>query len=314
MDWSNERYVRIYTRKTVPYIMYPWQARAVRDLIYKEFDRAGVIDLGGYDPVDAVAASILMPRDVVEVGLQALLDDGTYVVRNGCLISENYIDAQEANQSDKARAKASREKRRAVAAKQNVTGCDATVTNRDAPVTKTDETVTPCRAVLNHAVPCAEARARGGGGEWGKGSLTDTTWSRTADIWESVTGMKVERHRFRMEFESIYRQAADVDDETPALQTVEAVTRACWADKWVQENRPGPAYLAKHFARFLAPPDPEKDPEYLRLLDEVKKHQRRYIAAEDAGDSEGMANHQANMRAARLAANARYEQVKQAAT
>ena len=53
------------------------------------------------------------------------------------------MDAQEAAQSDKSRAKASREKRKDLVRRRRVTSRDGSVTNCDAPVTNCDETVTP---------------------------------------------------------------------------------------------------------------------------------------------------------------------------
>lgn len=150
MDWSNEPYVRIYTRKTVAYLLYPWQSRAIRDLIFKDLDRAGVLECGDADPVDAVAATIMVPREIVEVGLPPLLKDETFILNGSQLVNPNYIDAQEAKKSDKARQKESRERRRD-RARLSVTGCDASVTKRDSIVTDCDDTVTAGHAA-SHGV------------------------------------------------------------------------------------------------------------------------------------------------------------------
>ena len=43
MDWANERYVRLYTRDTVTWKMWPWEARAIFPLLMRKVDRAGVL-------------------------------------------------------------------------------------------------------------------------------------------------------------------------------------------------------------------------------------------------------------------------------
>jgi len=43
MDWSNERYVRVYTRDTAEYLALCWQAKALLSLLLRKCDRAGVV-------------------------------------------------------------------------------------------------------------------------------------------------------------------------------------------------------------------------------------------------------------------------------
>ena len=159
MDWSNERYVRIYTRKTVKYLLYPWQSRAIRNLVFLELDRAGVLECDSVDPVDAISAAIMIPREVVAVGLPPLIADGTLVFSGTKLYSPNFIEAQEAAKSDRERQKESRYRRRDLAKLEtdvDITKCDTDVTKCDDTVTTGHEqshAVTPCHSVLYCAVP-----------------------------------------------------------------------------------------------------------------------------------------------------------------
>lgn len=118
MDWDNERYVRSYTKDTVNRLLLPWQSRHLLDSLWRKFDRAGLIDLGEHDPVLAVAALLGDPEQFVADGLPSLLtgsDPPCKIIQQAgksYLYSPNFLDAQEAQQSNRARSKKSRETRR----------------------------------------------------------------------------------------------------------------------------------------------------------------------------------------------------------
>lgn len=134
MDWSNERYVRVYTRDTADWSCLSWQARALWLMIVRKLDRSGVLSTN--KGARGVAALVVMPLDVVEPALAELLDDGCLVASESGYTAPNYLAAQEAKQSDRQRAKESRGRRRDV--ELGVTPCDAddhAVTERDASVT-----------------------------------------------------------------------------------------------------------------------------------------------------------------------------------
>lgn len=137
MDWSNERYVRVYTRDTPEWLILPWQAKALWPLLVRKFDRSGVIatKLGAR----GVAVLVGLPLDVVEPGLDALLEDGCLQKHDLGYLAPNFIEAQETPQSDANRKRESRERRRA----QN---------KHDAPndVTQTTE----CHAVSREVTSC----------------------------------------------------------------------------------------------------------------------------------------------------------------
>jgi hypothetical protein len=172
MNWSDERYVRLYTRDSTDWRMWAWQARCVLPLLLRKVDRAGRLDLGKYG-LDGLAVMLDIPAEVAEPGIKALLADGCVTQTDSVLVVCNFIEAQEAVASDKQRARWHREKLRteamgqdAPAESENVTNRDDGITNRDATVTNREEKsravtrrhaasrgVTPSRAVPCRAVP-----------------------------------------------------------------------------------------------------------------------------------------------------------------
>lgn len=115
MDWSNERYVRLYTRNTAAWVLWPWQARALFPLLMRAADRAGVID--NSEGPAGVAALVMLPLEVAEVGLAALMkgDSAPVVETPSGYVIRNFLDAQEAAQSPQQRSRESRARRRDVA-------------------------------------------------------------------------------------------------------------------------------------------------------------------------------------------------------
>lgn len=123
MDWSNERYVRLYTRDTPEWLCLEWQGRALWPLLLRKLDRSGVLatKLGPR----GVAVLVGLPIEVVEVGMAALIADGCLQPHPLGLVVPNFLEAQEACASTALRQRESRERRRAVTkrdtASQNVT-------------------------------------------------------------------------------------------------------------------------------------------------------------------------------------------------
>lgn len=155
MDWSNERYCRLYIRDSVTWSLWPWEARALFVFILRKVDRAGILDLGGHDPAEAIAAVSGMPLDVVEAHLPALLKSKAIEIGATAMVMANYIEAQEATSSDKQRQSESRARRRDRA-------------RAGSPVTERDETsrgVTDShdgsqRVTLNRTVPSQAVPSR----------------------------------------------------------------------------------------------------------------------------------------------------------
>lgn len=156
MNWSDERYVRVYTRDTTSWLMWSWQARALFVLLLRKADRRGVIDLAGHGK-RGIVAHVSMPWEVAGPALEELLVDGCLVYReernetstdrNATSVRfRNYIAAQEAVASPRLRQQAWRERRR----DDSSTGSDAASPNVDE--VRRDETrgdSYPCRTVPN---------------------------------------------------------------------------------------------------------------------------------------------------------------------
>jgi hypothetical protein len=131
MDWSNERYVRLYVRDTETWLELSWQARTVWMHVLRKVDRAGVLETRR--GARGIARIISVPVDVVEVALPELVTDGCLEPHPLGYVVPNFIAAQEAPQSDRQRMRESRARRREWSrAGVDVTNRDPDVTNRDA--------------------------------------------------------------------------------------------------------------------------------------------------------------------------------------
>ena len=113
LDWSNERYLRLY-RPSVDHRTLCWQARVIWPLIMQEADGAGVI--GARRGVAAIAKAIDVPLEVVEPGVADLLADGCLQEIPGGYVIRNYVAAQTATMSDSSRKARQRDVDRAVEA------------------------------------------------------------------------------------------------------------------------------------------------------------------------------------------------------
>lgn len=163
MNWSDERYVRLYTRDTTNWCMWSWQAQSLFPLILRKLDRAGRLDLGKHGR-RGLLAHVRMPWEHIEIGLDDLLRDGCIELHQDeqILVMPNYIEAQEARTSDKERQRSLRERMRDLARYDLIgphpsNGAHVDVTNRDQTshaVTgchTPSQAVTPYRTVPSHA-------------------------------------------------------------------------------------------------------------------------------------------------------------------
>ena len=179
MDWENERYVRVYTRDTIDWVALGWEAQALFFFIIRKVDRSGVLEVGKHG-ARGIAALVGMPAEIVERSLPILIADGCVTITGGLLLIPNFIEAQEAKQSDKQRQKECRERRRSEARSQNVTGPSHNVTEshgRSQPVTDGHSlSLQPSLAVpTQQSEPDSDARARSNvqANEPGKPSTTN---------------------------------------------------------------------------------------------------------------------------------------------
>jgi hypothetical protein len=99
MNWSDERYVKLYVRNTATWVLWPWQARAVFPSLLRVANGAGIVETGP-SGIAALCVLIAMPREVVEPAMAALIADGTVeAIRSGFLMPK-FIEAQEATKTD----------------------------------------------------------------------------------------------------------------------------------------------------------------------------------------------------------------------
>lgn len=116
MDWSNERYVRFYTRDTGDWLALSFDAQSLFMHLCRKVDRAGVLELGkqGKKTVAVVLAQVAL-WDRLAPALEELLSDGCIELRGDVLFMPNFVAAQEAPQSDRLRQQESRARRRELA-------------------------------------------------------------------------------------------------------------------------------------------------------------------------------------------------------
>jgi hypothetical protein len=113
VDWSEERYVRVYTRDTPDLLAFGFEGRTVWWELIRKVDRAGVLDHGG--DLDIVAELLRVPVDVFRVGLDRIVKRGSARLTDRAIVIPGYLAAQEAEQSDRQRQRESRARRREVA-------------------------------------------------------------------------------------------------------------------------------------------------------------------------------------------------------
>lgn len=119
MRWDDERFVKVYTRDTPDWLALGWEAHALFWELLRKSDRAGLFEVGK-SGARGVAAVTGIPSEVVERALPILLEDGCIESHGAYLLVRNFIEAQSANQSDKARAAKSRESARDSARRNTV--------------------------------------------------------------------------------------------------------------------------------------------------------------------------------------------------
>jgi hypothetical protein len=149
MRWEDEDYVRVYTTDTPTWKLWKWETRTLLLLLLRKVDKAGLRDLGDNDPIEAIAALVELPVEIVEIGLPALLKPGrngkpaTVELRGSLLVIVNYIEAQTATKTDALRKRQERARARATARSYQVLdGQESTAAEPDGPITKPDGEVT----------------------------------------------------------------------------------------------------------------------------------------------------------------------------
>lgn len=130
MNFEDEPYVRLYVRDTKTWLRLEFEGQCVLMFLLRKLDKAGVLD-GMDELVSDVALVTRVPEAIVAIGMPRLLRWGVFQLVGNRLIMPNYLQAQNAIRTDKARQRDMREKRLAQA---------RLVTPRDGAVTLRDET------------------------------------------------------------------------------------------------------------------------------------------------------------------------------
>jgi hypothetical protein len=115
LHWSDERYVRIYCRDTIEWAALSWDAQALYVQINRKADRRGYIALGrvGRRGVAALLGRADLWCQVLEPALAELEADGCVRVEGDVLVIADFVEAQEAVSSGRARQAKYREGKRA---------------------------------------------------------------------------------------------------------------------------------------------------------------------------------------------------------
>lgn len=199
MDWSNERYVRLYTRDTKTWCLLGWEGQVLLPLIFRKVDRSGVLDdVHGADDL-LVLLQNGMPIEVVRVGLGRLLERGVVEFSAIGLVIPNFMEAQEASQTDAQRAREYRARRRDTARTQTsriVTESEKSITNRDDCVTahhSPSQSVTPPLPSVPSVPsvpdpplgpPTGDKTTEPTSGSKGKGKRSPTVRRQLSDDWQ----------------------------------------------------------------------------------------------------------------------------------
>lgn len=129
MDFADEPYVRLYTRKTLTWKLLGWEGRAVRNaMLDGEFDAAGIFAIQG-DPAECISAVTDLPLEIVRVGLGRLIRTKTWVVTVASITWPHYEEAQNCRRSDRVRQRESRRARSAQAVTDVTLAIPANVTD-----------------------------------------------------------------------------------------------------------------------------------------------------------------------------------------
>jgi len=147
VNWSDERYVRVYTRDTPEWLALSFTAQGLFLLLLRKVDRSGVLPLGKLGR-RAVAVVVNHPGEWprLEPALNELAADGCIEIHGSVLVIPNFIAAQESVMSGAQRSREwrerGREERKAAALRGDAPSRpgDGTSTGGDA----ASRSVTPC--------------------------------------------------------------------------------------------------------------------------------------------------------------------------
>jgi hypothetical protein len=283
VDWSNEPYVRLYTRDSTNWKRIGWNGQCVLMALLRKVDRSGALDLEGLEPWEAVKLHVDCPEDVAKEGVAALLRVETLVIRGGLLVFPNHIAAQEATKSDRLRQKESRERRARGESIRNThrdsTSQNVTPESQDVtPGHARSRPVTPGHSWLCCTLPSSAERtrnARASGQAAGPPPEPDEPSSSAADTKRpsQVVRLAFERRFFDATgnrpswgpkaVDACQRIGAWLDDGVRDGPEFDAKLRRLldgfFADEWARNATYPIGDLAERTVRYFAPPKPVRD-------------------------------------------------------
>lgn len=209
MDWSNERYVRLYVRDTADILAIGWEGRLVWYELLRHVDRAGVLDHGG--DIEIVPELLRVPADIFERGLARLRRRRCVRITSTAIVVPNFLEAQDTPATDAHRMRELRARRRELAMRaqppdeKQLSLDSVTPALREQGETVTRCSPVPCRTVPDPAepplppmppdraparvadhVPEEPADAGGGGGGGVVSSPVDTTRAVVRQFFRSL--------------------------------------------------------------------------------------------------------------------------------
>lgn len=100
MDWADEHYVKLYTRDSLTWKTWHWEARTVFLHLVRKVSSSGFIEVGTMEPAAALALQLDLPLQVVAPGLGQLLACGTAELVDRAILLPKFVEAQEAKKSE----------------------------------------------------------------------------------------------------------------------------------------------------------------------------------------------------------------------
>lgn len=156
MDFANERYVRLYVRDTVTWKRLQWDGQNALTQLLRKADRAGVVDLGGIEPWEALTVLCGAPEAAARAGVARAIELGCVVLDGDRLVFPRFIEANETAMSDRQRAKDSRDRRAALSRNVTPPSQDVSPTSHDV----TPRHAASHRVTLRCAVPATPSVLR----------------------------------------------------------------------------------------------------------------------------------------------------------
>lgn len=168
MKWSEEPYVRLYTRRTPNWMALPWQARCIFALLLRDADRSGQIDMGGHGML-GLSRLLDVPVAIVKAGVTALVTAGVCSQNGTVLTFPNYVDAQESR-----RARTDAERAAAYRARKNAGKPEESAGRSEHPKPTRVTNVTDASRLVPSALPSSAVPSSAVGGVGGRPEATSS--------------------------------------------------------------------------------------------------------------------------------------------